>query len=285
MMFDRSAKLALLVAATTLAICGVGFRIAVRAVNAYLEKQPVPLRDQLTNIPKRLGAWHATGEDIHLTVELEEALGTADVLDRTYVRGGRGRGQPWLAVHVTYYTGFIDAVPHVPDRCLAAHGWTKLGLPRNLALPVDRDLWRPDPEHTNLRNGRPYPLLTFRHHITGRPVTVAMPFGDFMLRTTEFRDSKSPDVRIYAGYFFIANGETTPSPEAVRSFAFDLSTKFAYYTKVQFSMLASGDTDEETFIGLVSDFVGEFLPELIHCLPDWREVEAGSTAASPEPAA
>ena len=105
-----------------------------------------------------------------------------------------------------------------------------------------------------------------------------------MLRTTEFRDPKSPDFRIYAGYFFIANGATTPSPEAVRSFAFDLSTKFAYYTKVQFSMPARGDIDEDAFVGLVSDFVGEFLPELMHCLPDWREMEARSEAASPQPA-
>ena len=43
MSFDRQAPLALIVACVTLAVCGIGFRYAVHAANAFLEKKPVPL--------------------------------------------------------------------------------------------------------------------------------------------------------------------------------------------------------------------------------------------------
>jgi hypothetical protein len=69
MMFDRQAKPALVVTAVTLIVCGVGFRFAARAAEAYFAKQPVDLRHQLTNIPKQLGPWRAIGQDVTLTAE------------------------------------------------------------------------------------------------------------------------------------------------------------------------------------------------------------------------
>ncbi len=279
MSFDRQAPLALIVACVTLAVGGIGFRYAVHAANAYLEKKPVPLRRPLTNIPKRLRAWQAVGEDLKLTAELEEALGTHQYLDRTYVDGDGG-GAVHLGIHVVYYTGLIDAVPHVPDRCLVAGGWVKLGMPSNLEVHLDRSGWGTDPERVNLRTGEPYPVMTFRHHVTDEPITVRMPIGDFKVRTTEFRSGERPDIRIYAGYFFIANGQVTPWPEKVRSFAFDLKTRYAYYTKVQFSMYAAREFEREEFAEVVSGFLHEFLPELMWCLPDWADVETQSTSPS-----
>ncbi|MHC4414836.1 MAG: exosortase-associated EpsI family protein [Planctomycetota bacterium] len=285
MNFDRQAKSALIVASLTLAVCGVGFRFAVRAANAYLEKKPVQLRDQLANIPKRLGAWSASGQDLTLTAEVEEVLGTDQYLDRMYVRERSGRQDAALGVHIAYYTGLIDAVPHVADRCLAAAGWVKVGLPVNLDVALDRSGWEVDVKHVNLGSKEPYPVLTFRHHVTGQPVTVRMPIGDFKLRTTEFRASNHPDMRIYAGYLFIANGTTTPSPEKVRSFAFDLRTRYAYYAKVQFSMYVAADVEADAFADVASDLLAELLPELMRCLPDWAEVESWSRDASKAPAA
>lgn len=278
MRFDRQARLALIVASLTLAASGLGFRYAVHAANAYLEKEPVDLRRPLTNVPKRLGSWQATGEDLKLTAELEEALGTHRYLDRTYVRDDDGGRREHLGIHVVYYTGLIDAVPHVPDRCMVAGGWVNLGLPSNLDLPLDRSEWVPEAERVNLRSGEPYPILTFRHHVTGQPITVRMPIGDYKIRTSEFRSGDQPDLRIYAGYFFIANGQITPWPEKVRSFAFDLKSRHAYYAKVQFTMYASDDFGKDEFTEVVSDLLAEFLPELMWCLPDWAEVESESSA-------
>ena len=277
MTFDRQARAALVAAIATLLICGIGFRIAVRGAQAVLAKEPVQLRSQLTAIPKRLGPWRATGEDRMLTAELEEALGTRKYLDRVYVReADRGRDQS-VMVHMTYYTGIIDAVPHVPDRCMAAGGWVTVGLPRNIDLPLDRSTWLPDPEYLNLGTGHPYPQLTFSHHVTGHPVTVRMPVGDFKLRTTEFRSGDQLEQRIFAGYFFIANGRTTPWPEGVRRFAFDLTTRYAYFAKIQFTMFVSQDKTSEEFVVDVEDLANELLPEVLWCLPDWAEVESMST--------
>ena len=283
--FDRHARTALIVASLSLLVCGVGFRFAVRAANAYLEKEPVPLRDPLTNIPKRLGQWYASGRDQVLTVEMVEALGTDQYLDRAYEREQPEGQGPLLYVHVDYYTGLIDAIPHVADRCLVAAGWVAGGLPRNLDLPIDRSGWEEDPGPANLATGQPYQMLTFRHHVTGRLVTVRMPIGDFKIRTTEFRFPDRPDVRILAGYFFVANGTTTAMPERVRSFAFDLKTRHAYYAKVQFTMITPAKVAEEDFTELVSDLAAEFLPELMRCLPDWSEVESWPRANSAAPAA
>jgi len=274
MIFDRQARAALVAASVTLLICGIGFRIAVREAQAVLAKEPVDLRRQLTSIPKQLGAWRSTGEDRMLTAELEEALGTRKYLDRIYVREtDRGREQS-VMVHMTYYTGIIDAVPHVPDRCMAAGGWVTVDLPHNLPLPLDRSAWEPDQAGTNLATGRAYPMVAFEHHVTGEPVIVRMPIGEFKLRTTEFRWSDRPSERIFAGYFFVANGRTTPWPEGVRKFAFDLTSRHAYFAKIQFTMIAGADSTSDDFVEVVATLADEILPELMLCLPDWAAIES-----------
>ena len=281
MMFDRQAKPALVVTAVTLMVCGVGFRFAARAAEAYFAKQPVDLRHPLTRIPKQLGPWRSAGKDVTLTVELEESLGTSSYLDRVYEREGVDGEREVVSVHIPYYTGLIDAVPHVADRCLTAGGWVIASLPVNLDLPIDRSSWRPDPQRVNLDTGKPYPVVTFQDRVLeGRTHTVRMPIGEFKLRTTEFRDGANPDLRIYAGYFFIANGQTTPIPEGVRAFAFNLKTKYAYFAKIQFTMYAPEQLSREEFAEVVADLAAELLPELMLCLPDWSEIESESAAAA-----
>lgn len=283
MMYDRQAPAALAVTSLTLLACGIGFRFAVHAADLYLRKEAVELRIQLSNIPKRLGQWTASGPDGKLTAEVEEVLGTAQYLDRWYVNqsrcaGSRGKA---LNVHITYYTGLIDTVPHIPDRCLVASGAIKATLPLNIDLIVDRSDWISS-DLLNRRTGDPYPVYTFTQSITGRPVTVRMPIGNFRLRITEFRYKGRPNERLYAGYFFIANGYTTPRPERVRWFAFDLTTKYAYFTKIQFTMRASESVDRSEYVELVSDLLDDLLPELMRCLPDWAEVESRSQSRSAE---
>ncbi|MHC5008233.1 MAG: exosortase/archaeosortase family protein [Planctomycetota bacterium] len=278
MMFDRQAKPALIVTAVTLLVCGVGFRFAARAAEAYFAKQPVELRRQLTRIPRQLGPWRSVRQDVLLTAELEESLGTSYYVDRVYERERADGESDVVSVHIPYYTGLIDAVPHVADRCLIAGGWVSAGLTVNVDLPIDRTSWRPDPQRVNLDTGKPYPVMKFQDRVTDETHTVRMPINDFRLRTTEFRDGANPDVRIYAGYFFIANGQTTPNPEGVRVFAFNLKTKYAYFAKIQFTMYAPEQMTREEFAEAVADLAAELLPELMLCLPDWSEIESESAA-------
>ena len=85
MNFDHKAKYAVVAACVTLLVCGIGFRFAVARAQAFLAKEPVPLRNPLTSIPKQLSDWEAGGQDVQLTAELEEALGTRKYIDRAYV--------------------------------------------------------------------------------------------------------------------------------------------------------------------------------------------------------
>ncbi len=272
MLFDRNAKYALLVAALTLAGLRVGFRFAVESTNAFLEKRPVPLRAQLTTIPLRLGNWRAEREGAPLTAEIVEELGTDLYIDRWYTQGEARPDAPVMSLHITYYTGLIDAVPHVPDRCLVAGGLIVKTRPKNLPLKIDDTKWVLSSEHLN--KGRPYPELTYYDRVTGKPVRVRMPIGEFELRTTEFSSEKHPKLHVYAGYFFIANGETMPEPLDVRKFAFDLTTRYAYYAKVQFLLAGPGDFGPDDFIEAVSEVLADLLPELMRCLPDWVDVES-----------
>jgi exosortase len=270
--FQPQARAALVVACLTLVAGGLGFRLAVAGAQAYLQKRPVPLRDVLDNIPRTLGPWRAGTEDFKLTDEEVESLGTPFTITRTY--RNESAGSPVVVgVHIAYYTGMIDAVPHVADRCMVAQGWVPAGLPQNVDLPLDRSAWRTDTA------GGEYPLLEFRHHITGLPVSVHMPPEPFQIRTTEFRLSKRPADRIFAGYFFIANGHTTPTPERVRMLAFDLQSRYAYYAKVQFTMSAAAETGPAEFAAIAAGLCDELLPQIMRCLPDWVEVRSRATGS------
>lgn len=273
MIFDRHTRTAFFVLCAVLLFSAVGFRVAVAALNITLQKQPVPLRDHFASIPSQLGEWRAGGEDRVLGEAVIESLGTSDYLNRRFVRE-TDNGMQVMELHLAYYTGEIDAVPHVPDRCFVAGGGLVLeSLPQNIPMSVDTSRWRPNPQVVN-DAGEPYPEMTFAHHLTGRPVTVHLPLGEYELRSSQYSDKAQPQLNIYAGYFFIANGSLTPTPGGVRSLAFDPTTQYAYYCKVQFTMIGRSETEQSEFIDAASDLTEHLMPHLMRCLPDWPEVEA-----------
>lgn len=275
-MFDRRAPIALVLACLVLAGGAVGFRVAARALDVYLRKEPVELRRHFDNMPERLDGWVSVGKFDKLGAEMVEALGTDVYLDRRYVMVIDGEKNPdeWVLLHLAYYTGMIDPVPHVPDRCMVAGGFNADTLPRNIPMDLDREGWRIDDGPPNRATGEPYRVVDRRDPVTGRTSEVRLPVGDFALRTTEFSDDDQPGTRIFAGYFFIANGRVAVTPGQVKELAFRPSERTAYYCKVQ--VLAQGDRglDETTFVERSEAFLSDLLPELMHCLPDWAEVEA-----------
>ena len=103
-----------------------------------------------------------------------------------------------------------------------------------------------------------------------------MPLGDFRLRTSEFRQPGTGESPIFAGYFFLANGQVAVTPSDVHRFAFDLSSKYSYYCKVQITAVLKQGEDKEIFVSRATDFLDDLLPQLMRCLPDWFEVETGS---------
>lgn len=272
-MFDQHARSAFVIACVSLILAALGFRAAMGYLNVYLQKEPVELREHFSTISRHLGEWQARGADGQLDSATIESLGTEVFLDRTYTRQD-DNDQLRINFHLAYYTGMIDAIPHVPDRCLLTGGFELVSLPTYYALSVDTSQWQFEDGLTHARSGEPFPKLTYPHPITARPVTVTMPVGDVALRTSEFQHPNMPNQRIFAGFFFIANGQATASPYRVRGLAFDKTDKYAYYCKVQFQMIGSDDFLPEDFINAVSDILDDLLPEVMRCLPDWPEVQS-----------
>ena len=124
-------------------------------------------------------------------------------------------------------------------------------------------------------------MVSYPDAITRATVTVRLPRGDFELRTTEFSHPTEPDKRMFAGYFFVANGRIAATPEDVKLIAFRKSERYAYYCKVQFFAVGDRNFTAEHFAAQSADFIEALLPELMRCLPDWVDVQAGAGGDAP----
>ena len=97
-------------------------------------------------------------------------------------------------------------------------------------------------DETEALDGIPYKVVKEEEQ------TIRLPFGEFELRTTEFSHPQIGNDHVFAGYFFIANGKTTAYPERIRLLAFDRSSQYAYYCKIQFTIRGDRDFTTEQFV-------------------------------------
>ena len=272
--FSRHSRIAFVVACLALVLGGIGLQAGASALNVYLRKDPVHLRRSLANLPATVGDWRMV-KDIRIPEAAAEELGTDIYLSRVYT-DTRSSSTPALNLHIAFYTGQIDVVPHVPDRCMVAGGlMERHPEPKQFPLSIDQSEWSLDPVHSLA--GQPFHMASTRNWLTGEEEVVRLPVGDLVIRTSEFFDPTQGEERIFAGYFFIANGRLTPNPGGVRLLAFNPAERYAYYCKVQFTAQGGDDFDAERFLAIVSDVLDDLLPELMRCLPDWAEVQSGAT--------
>lgn len=281
MLFDRSALKAYFAALAILVMGAVGFRLLVSQLNIHLMKEAVDLRRPLDSIPTKLGRWERVGTDTVFSSTLIEELGTRRYLDRVYaLNGDPAKGA--VHVHIAYYTGTIDAVPHIPERCWAVGG---LELTRNsegTPIAIDRAAWRPAKDDGSSR----YQVTTVKDPVTADLEEVTMPVGELSLTTIEFQDPKQPKRRQVGGYYFIANGALARTSYDVRAMAFNLSDRYAYYCKIQ--LMKSGLVDDadgsllEPFKSDAAEILTALTPHLMRCLPDWPTWEKRSQEANAE---
>lgn len=284
MLFSRAVVPAYAVACGILIAGAVGFTAAVRQLNYFVVKEPVDLRAPLDTLPTSLGRWQRVGRDALFSDTLVEELGTKQYLQRFYaLDGDPAKGA--IELHLAYYTGTIDDVPHVPERCWDVHGLEMTRDPERMPLTIDTKGWVPRSGTTNRTTGIEYASTEVADPVTGRRSTVFLPVGDLVLTVTEFQDPKQPKQRLVGGYLFIANGRITPSAYGVRSLAYERSERFAYYTKVQFSMRGAVSDDSESllprFKTAAEELLGAALPHLMRRLPDWPTVERISAGEEP----
>jgi hypothetical protein len=166
-----------------------------------------------------------------------------------------------VSLAITYYTGMVDTVAHIPDRCMVSDGYE----PK-------------DPGTRTVAAGA-YP--------GGRPREVTFQFTTFEDQTGSGRVSKN------IGYFFHCNGAYAASPLDVRYKLQRLTERHGYYAKVELMTVetgtratiaaARGDAAQkahgaEAAAASMTDLMTHALPELERCLPDWDAVKAGAAA-------
>lgn len=277
-----SANLAFVVCLALLLGAGVGFRYTVSALKIYLRKLPIESELRLGSISPATPTWVRVIDKVEKAEMLEE-LGTNNYLTRYWIRtADQGKaGVPLLEMHAAYYTGMIDTVPHIPERCLVGGGFTIASGTRSLPLRIDLDGWSPEPAAEGEEIVYSRPSYVTREAIqpdgsvrkVGIRPRVRLPRGieHLELRATQFTEPQSGRT-IWAGYFFLANGGVARNAEDVRRLAFDLRADYAYYLKVQFS---GGYATAEALVADAQSLLNELLPELMLCVPDWVQVERG----------
>jgi len=253
----------------------IGQESVIARTRVVLIKKKVETRLPVMMVPQVSGRWKMIEDQSDkMTKEVVEVLGTTNFISRLYVDAdaypavkspqdlGRAQVKPGAIarLHVAYYTGNPDTVPHVPDRCYLAGGVGYVGK-ETVTLELD------PAKFIERADGGYMPMV---------PSNLAM-------------DVLVPDIRIPATlftylpeggseqenvvYFFMANGKYFASPNEVRELGFDPRDEYAYYCKIEVALVGVSDPAEAQ--QRVAEYLDQFLPEVLACLPDWRDVRDG----------
>lgn len=271
--FAASFSAPFVVCLAILVCSAAGLGAAINSLGLHLRKLPIQAERTAQAVPTETESWRRLGRDVIESAAVLEELGTDNYLTRTYARKPDG-APPRLELHLAYYTGMVDTVPHVPERCLVGGGWVIGSGTWVLPVELDRSMWLPDRTVESNGRGKVYTArLSEYSDLPGTRVRLPRGVDNLQMRITEFVEPRSGD-RYYAGYFFIANGEVMASAEQVRLRAFDLRADYAFYLKVQ---IASAEVDSARELAdAAGDLLSELLPEIVRCVPDWVEVERGA---------
>ena len=285
-----------LAAVAVLALAAVGLNAATEALQVYFKKQPVALRvkldDPQSGVPEQLGSWVMVDEQNTLDPDVQHSLGTKEFVFRTYVdtravpadvmalfkemttdpskaanrhallaRVQEASPHAVLSLSVTYYTGMVDTVTHIPDRCMVADGYEPRS-PQTVTLPAGT-------------------------YADGSPRQVQAQFATFEDQTGRGRMNRN------VAYFFHCNGGYEPNPVGVRVKLQNLFERHGYYAKVELMTdeparalaAAGGSAESQRAAGAqkaqaaMADLLSAALPEVERCLPDWKEVKASAATA------
>lgn len=257
------------VAAGLLGVSAAGQHSVLAWQKAVLFKKEVPARHNLSRLPLELGPYRFV-KDLPISSDEIEALGTEEFISRIYEDTSVEERQPGrlIRLHVTYYTGMVDTVPHVPDRCFTAAGIDSVVLD-------DQVVSLSPSVFTAAEGGGFVAKSTLRAPVAtadGERRRITVPERDIATKRFTYRSNPTaPDQHVT--YFFAANGKFLASPNAVRLQGFDIRDEYSYYAKVEVALIgveAPVDVAEGT-----ARFLDAYLPDIMACFPDWEQVRAG----------
>lgn len=251
---------------------------------------PLRAKEGLTALPLQLGSWVCVPEAQTVNADTAHELHTDQYVFRDYVDTSaqatgvvKGVGGPVatkaevlalgsmtakervgkllemrnknnnsvISVAVTYYTGKVDTVPHVPERCYVADGF--------------------QPQYHNTK------LWKLGEYSPGVPREVETRFIDFEDQTSRGAQNRC------VGYFFHANGKYEQDPNTVRIRLQELKQNYAYFAKIEVMTLLPNrpnvsehdplkENDREAAAGAMQRFLTSALPEIEKLLPDWNNL-------------
>jgi hypothetical protein len=261
---------AFLTAAAILLVAAVGLNAATKFLQLNFKKDPVPLRADLKTLPKRMGPWLQVSIDRPLNPEVQEVLGTDLYVFRDFVdtrkvtpeeiaqfdgkpieeqqkllaRLQAEKPEAVLNCAVTYYTGSVDTVPHVPDRCYFADGFA--------SSQYDVPTW-----------------------------TLHLPDGDLKMPvryiTFEDQDPHRGSTPRSVAYFFKVNGHYEQNVLGVRQELQNIFERKAYFAKIELMDIVR---DRNVSAAAMADFLSHALPEINKVLPDWQSVRSGNAKSN-----
>ena len=263
-----------------LAVSAVGLNAAVGLMKLQFQKLPVPLAAPVESIPADLGPWRQVTLDRPIDAAVEEELGTKQYVFRTYVdtskvdaaeldqfTGLDGDASERLAARMqaehpdsvvrfalTYYTGSVDTVPHIPERCMVAGGFE----------PIDPQTlhWRVFPDRAGDAKDLGVRFIQFEQQLTGGGSAVG-----------------ASTVPMDVAYFFQVNGGYESDPiSGVRLKLQDLRVRHGYFAKIE---LATVGRDRAVAAAAMTDFLRHAMPAVTKVLPDWSKYESGTAPAAP----
>jgi hypothetical protein len=221
-------------------------------------KKALPLKAPLSRLDAAAIAPYRLREPHVLESEFIEALGTDQYLSWTIENPEAAPDDPLRFAHlfVTYYSGGADLVPHVPDICYLGAGY--------------------DP-------ARPHETAEMDVRSWGAK-SAALP-----LKVCTFAKSALFDRReITVVYTFACNGRFAADAHQVRIILSDLTTTYAFFSKVEASFFAGTVIDgkarpvrwasREESVGGVRRLFERLLPVLVR--DHWPDFEAAEREAS-----
>lgn len=196
-------------------------------------------RDKFNSLPLAGQAAMITSELQGLTVSQRKTI-----MSRLE---GHNHSGDLIHLGLTYYTGLVDTVAHIPDRCYIADGYE----PSSYTVPT----WNLGPDASGNTFKLPVRLISFDD------------------ATGTNRVSKC------VAYVFHANGNYASDPLEVRRTLENLTERYGYYAKIEMMVLVPSVNDPENNPAVanasaaMADFLTAARPQIEACFPDWSQLK------------
>lgn len=220
---------AFVICVAVLAIAGAGKDILLEWSGVHLKKEALPLKKPLSMLDAgALAPYEVIKKHKIANEDILEQLGTEEYIQWELVDTESGEFSPvhYCSLFITYYTGNLDQVPHVPEECYVGGGNQRLS-----AEFISLDVADLDGLSTVAPANEPVREPGVVKPIKARYVV-------FLGQSTNMWQANS---RYGVLYFFYANGAYAGSRTEARAIlGSNLFGKYSYFSKVEWKFYGGG---------------------------------------------